>query len=563
MLEKVSDSSPHSVKAVACVNRYLNECLCSIRHRYKLIRVETLYDSHSPTVPWAEDEIALRNIHRLSVECLAPSLQDTTGLEDFENLWQPLANAIRSIARLKVLEWNAGPVPINVLKALEEQHPTASLKIDRWTRFSQQQELDQLEKGLCKSKQLTNLRAVFEDNDPNVMDRFLIVFKAIVSNARNLCDVRLNLRGSHGTQLDLSSTIALPNHNDEAVSQRKERKAPKVRHLTMDGPQILMSEETLRNCAAFIELGSLESIKFSRGQLTAGYFGAAASMLPNLKHVSLNFRSIAEEVDSDGLGKGPVCAAARTYLTSCSQLYSLNLWSWRKVIKVEDIVRRHGPTLETLQLHESEDDYPFMPSSIESSRPCLELSELKQLRTCCPALQHLTFDMNVKGGDVELESDEVNLSLLRELAQFESRLKNVQIYIESGPIKGRYRPAPSTDGFDSEEGENESSDSGEGLSTDRAVATLDGRDSRRPKEERTRVSHDQVMKHHVQYMWRCIYNGKIYGPRRLDVKVGEWESKMLVAYDRRRFFRVFPHERNDRPGQSVVKMHRRFGYKEG
>lgn len=170
------------------------------------------------------------------------------------------------------------------------------------------------------------------------------------------------------------------------------------------------------------------------------YLKAAATRLPNVKHVSMNFQVVQEET---------ILKAAKEYLLECSPLHSLSLWGWTAVLKLEEIVARHGQSLRSLQLHEKEDT--------KRRDLVLSQSDIEFLKESCPHLTELTLD----SADHGLGSDSGNIDIFRSLGDGKLKLQKVQVYLHSaGVVKMLEEPMETDSGHLGEvDSGNEDSDS--------------------------------------------------------------------------------------------------------
>ena len=206
-------------------------------------------------------------------------------------------------------------------------------------------------------------------------------------------------------------------------------------------------------------------------------------------------------------------------------LETLSLWSWWNVIPLTTVLR-HGPSLKSLQLHERESIDLNVP------RGLLKSEDVKAIRKACPKLQELTLDVDREMENWENEVE--NPQIWRELALFGKQLEKVQIYFDLGiareieKVRNRNRAGP----------EDESP-------ATKAVPTPDL----------------ASFVEYVKSIWKTVYANKNFGPRALDVKLGEWERKMATGYPapwilweqrNRRFLMARPDERDDRLGEGVV-----------
>jgi len=472
---------------------------------------------------------------------------------------------VSRIQNLKSLTWNAGPIPHSLLETLHNCHPKAVLKIFKFERFDNSLDhLDDSEVALSTYPTLTHLRAA-GGNHSAIHSYSFAAFKAIVANSQSLHYAGVVLPDNRSHQADFSQT-------EEELLERNETNQKKCRSLnslTLDGSELILSKDSLHQLDRYIEIRRLESLKFSRGLSEVTYFDNAATMLPNLKHVSLNFAAIPGSCCGVDGSQQPVLRAARRYLQECAPLQTLSLWAWNRVTNLRDLLARHGRTLTSLQLHEKE-GATWTESDYVESRPDVRLTDVLLLQENCPSLRDLTIDMNHDRGEFDLQAETRISNLLDGLAQFQPQLRKLQIYFNSGGSFALLYPQLGIDV--SSDDSNSSGDDRPVDDTDEEVTQQQtvrlGADSTTSlpwkrlrasavKKQTDTTDPEMVLQHYVQSIWKRLYGGATAGERLLDVKFGEWESKIHHYYirkDPRRYFELRPHERDDHVGECHIKM---------
>jgi hypothetical protein len=316
-----------------------------------------------------------------------------------------------------------------------------------------------------------------------------------------------------------------------------------------------MSKQTLDDWSAIIDFSSLRNLKFSRGIIDSTYFVHAAHMLPNLQHISLNFRYLQDVSEGE---KNDITSAAHQYLISCTPVKSLSLWSWMDVISLKDILTRHGETLTSLQLHEREN------ASDSSPRKILDCEDIKSITDVCFNLKDLTFDLNRTSSALKLDDTDANMEYIRILSKIGTRLSSLQIYFDVGSAYLATHPGYDGGAFASS-ADIQSGD--EGSSSDEDQGDHDGvhaipRRSYKP----IAPTIESVMSLYVQDIWKAVFGIQRAGKRVLTVKVGEWETirnhlivrAPMIGFRQQlhliRQFVVKPMERDDQYDQCSVKI---------
>lgn len=526
---------------------------------------------------WIYDADVLSNLRHLVVEksrswsFRGPDPHEID-YETFVECCEPFHEVIRRVQNLKSLTWNAGPVPHTLLETLHSYHPKAVLKVFKFDRFdSSLDRLDNAETALTRFPTLTHLRASgrLPRDSERAPQYSLAAFKNIVANSRSLRYAGIVI--ANGT-----NQVKFPQSEGELLGNGsiKRKKCQSLRSLTLDGAELKLSKDSLTELERYIETKHLESLKFSRGLPDVSYFEIAATMLPNLKHVSLNFSGITGTSLGDKKTQQPVLKAARDYLLECPPLQTLSLWAWNRVINLQDLIDRHGKTLMTLQLHEKEGLSTWTESDRVDQRPDVSPADVQLLRRSCLSLRDLTIDMTRHHKGFELQAETDMLQLLDELAYFKPQLRKLQIYLDTNGLAAFLYARPDDDlSTDDEEGNEDEGHVGgsddevvEGHTVEAGWDTTSSPRKRLPtstaKGQKEPADPEMVLQEYVQSIWKRLFGSATTGERLLDVKFGEWESKYVLQRnafegDSRRFFEVRPHERDDHIGECVVKMRKK------
>ena len=359
ILECVDDVSPQTTKnSLRFVNKAFYATTNIVGHRRKLLRFPPIGYFCPASDPdhnnldlssWLSNDDVLRGLHYLTIASNRRSEQmissDLEPRDQEETKFENLVSLVTKLGNLKVLNWSYhGPIPLAVVEALQEHHPKAELRVYSFDRFSATDDhQDPAELALAKSPNLTIIKtSIWHGGHGTHPDLREAAFKRIVATAPNLRFASV-VTGHSGCVIHMPTEEELEELEQQSkkfLTQNKPNNA--LRALTLDGYPL--NEETLKDWGKLVDLSKLESLKCSRGLPDATYFTYAPQVLTSLKHVSLNL----------SYGSQAVKNLIQTYIQDIAPLESLSLWSWIGIVPLDGILKRHGETLKTLQLHERE-----------------------------------------------------------------------------------------------------------------------------------------------------------------------------------------------------------------
>ena len=571
ILEFVDDESPLTTAFIAQVCTHFNVAVQLIRYRRLTIswsqqQQSWVSKSGLPQGKWETPEL-LRGLRHLTVHkgdlplLVNDSSDDENRDEDDEDETQlpsetidlvplqQLTSVLRDASNIKTLTWKVDYLPPHeITESLQAHQPRAKLNIFRAKRLAELVGLLPSEKALAASPCL-NTFSMLASDETCIEDH--MAFQVIVALAPNLKFASLvSLPLMRSSDAELSGRWRAKPELWFPESKEQRRPNSSIRHLTLDG--WCMSAETLEFWSRYIDLGSLDSFKCSRGSVYTSYFQRAPQLLKNLKHVSLNLNPHERNEHTS--------AAIEQYIATCSALSSLSLWSWRGGVALPTILAQHGSTLTELHLHEREDDWMNL-------RNVLSLEELQSIRISCPNLKVLTFDLNRFSRQLKVEDYE---EIMNELSKF--NLDILQIYLDCGlpwlaQSQSRHMDCNDPD-FHIEQiniplggwciGDDQ-------FSNAITVGTLDARIPYTiTPENKVNVYPPSTNKEICRFLlfaWKSIFGTRATGPRHLDMKFGEWERKhapMLPGMRGRRDVRVWcrarPHEKDDKQDWCVVEI---------
>lgn len=561
ILGYVNDESPKTTSALTLVSKYFYSAVKLVRYYRTTLNWS---DDHTSWIVQAnvdcKDPELLQRVRILTVGPRLAKLRKTQPVADDE-----LVDILSKASNIKVLIWKpALPPSAGTIEALEKYHPKAQLRISRITipqlaSHSDPQRTTLTAAALLKTTCLRTLGIRRQGSGEEIGS---LDYRILISESPNLEFVSVIS--------DHSETAPA----DDSYSAGRN----KLRHLTLDGWEL--SQDTVNYWSKHIDLSSLESFKCSRGFLSPSYFRCAADLLPGLRHVSLNL--------SPRESSKETAEAVQTYISSCSPLTKLSLWSWIGKVSLETILKQHGSTLESLQLHEREEvGDPKGPK-------VMSLDDIRSIRASCPNLRSFTFDLKRLSKQPRIDDYR---PILEELVKM--NLNALEIYLDSGLLfKHVVNDAADSSDDEDEDGEDDQEDTQEVSST--AAVLSNSRDSAMRALKSCGGAFDSsgldpIKLKHVQHqyifnrdhtedpgqielhpptsaddictftseMWKFVFGTRVSGARVLDLKFGEWERNSLPLLtdpygepyeDLRVWTRSKPHERDDKAGQCFAEM---------
>ena len=449
---------------------------------------------------------------------------------------QLIAKLISKAGNIRSLTWNSDIcISKKIIETLVKHHPKATLKILSWHCVSspQNHRFESVAEilGSCPALTVLRSRIIYDDRvyQRDVREK---TFRRIVSTAPNLKHASIiTILSSVSTSRSRAPFLAWAEGRYHEYYHHTHPNAS-LRTLTLDGYPI--SKNTLLDWGRFVDLSKLEEFKCTRGPVDVSYFEVAPALLTNLRHLSLNLAAHL-------FGGSHAADATVKFLQTCHPLESISIWSWSGTIPLEVILKHHGKTLTTLQLHERDHFYPRKVPTIE---------QIGQIREQCPKLEDLTIDMNRRGPALDVKAERLNMNKIREIAKFGTQLVKLQIYFDLGlksfrSGEGAYDYDPYFDEDLDDDGESDDEDYA------RAI-------------QRAKASENVVppttteIKPFLAVLWKTVFGGRVTntGRRELDVKFGEWERKFGGAWGQhaswiqgeeknKTYWHVRPAERDD------------------
>ncbi|RVX73284.1 hypothetical protein B0A52_02926 [Exophiala mesophila] len=582
--------SPWSVPAVRRVNKHFRDVIALVQDRqvdltwsdqhghfvrkkhYRFNsgkRNGTSVSSPPYNATWKNNDV----LQRVRLLTIAPF--ETSPTQPTPNITTELVDILKTAKNVKTLKWLPSTIPSDeVIKALSVHHPTAQLIVNRMSYCYhavggvQKARLLNLEDSLASSTNLSMLGIRgHADHHAHGIQRVCsgshVNYPKIIASAPSLKTVSI-----------IDCRVPLQNNmaNDAELNKITQR-SKTIRHLTLE--MWPLCAKTLDFWNRIVDLSYLETLKHTRGEVEASYFPRAAQLLTGLRHFSLNMRAVADVGSAEA-------EAARLFVTSCSPLTTLSLWSWIGIVSLDAIMQQHGPTLTALHLHEREEIWPVR------SRKVLSLDDIRLIRTSCPNLKIFTFDLRRQSRQPKIEDYRQILEEIRHM-----NLEHLEIYLDSGLLYLSIPVQPHIDDLeqnDDDEDIDGDEDEEDGADSEKQILLVNhcggaytqaGLTSRRiPKELELQAPPGMELLEEETYLhppsaaddicefagdvWKFVFAARKSGPRLLDMKFGEWERVTMPRLyqvhfaerqkDVRTWVRARPHERDDLQGQCFAQL---------
>ncbi|KIW83993.1 hypothetical protein Z517_03239 [Fonsecaea pedrosoi CBS 271.37] len=567
VLEYVDNESPRTMAAVARTCKYFNFVTQLVRYRHITVHWDCERESWVDMAgrkqeEWETPELlqGLRHLTACKGDLPALILElgngDLPGARNLCEKLDRLQSVLRNASNLKTLTWKTSYLPTKgIVETLQAHQPKVKLDIFRARRLGLAQIPLESEKVLAaatclNSLSMTTMQATcIEDH---------LVFHMILKSAPNL-EFASILSFPPMESYSPTVTFLRPNLDSWFPPDLEGKQGTSLRHLTLDGWGI--SAECLEFWSEYVNLASLRGLKCSRGPIYSSFFDRAPKLLTNLKSFSTN---LGAEPRSDVFLR-----AVKEYIATCPPLETLSLWSWRGKVPLSTILNRHGATLRDLQLHECE-----APESIHP-RDAFSAEELQSIRLSCPRLKVLTLDLNRVSAQLRVEEYEAILDELRKM-----NLDKIQIYVENGlpwfrqaDLQIITRESSWMEALRRVDNDQTDIRLPSGCDFDGAFGhalpvTVQNSDRSWPHlscdEELTLLPPTSYVAlcRFLIGAWKIIFGSRTWGPRQLDVKLGEWEKKYQptdyyireLRRDSRAWVRAKPHERDDMVGECFVEL---------
>ncbi|KAK1220166.1 hypothetical protein PQX77_017087 [Marasmius sp. AFHP31] len=358
------------------------------------VRWENLESSHHPQSQQADDGNPSRFI---------PSEKSV------EKRWGPFIEFISRVLNVRDLEFDCGEqVPIVLLRALEDKHPSCRLHVKSWTRLCDDMPLnDPYEKALARSALLASIDAVNWDS----RELYQAAFNRIIASAPRLNTITYYEEFS----MQCTDPEVSPQELSEVQreKERLRRVAPKkragLRNLQWTGLDlsVLKHMETMFDLQDIHSLDALDVI--DRHWLE---YAESNGILSRLRHFKI---TINRTNDDDGSFK----ASLDVFLSSGRPLESLSIHHYHDNVDFPSALYYHGDTLRSLSLGEPETGYG-------RRRPVLSQVDMDFIRFRAPHLESLQIDINRT-----INPNESEAAIYKIISSFPN-LRTLTIYYDLG-----------------------------------------------------------------------------------------------------------------------------------
>ncbi|KAH8831725.1 hypothetical protein DL96DRAFT_845173 [Flagelloscypha sp. PMI_526] len=300
--------------------------------------------------------------------------------------WETFVSFVRQLSCLYSLTWdNTSPIPITVLEALHQRHPSSHLHIPNWSRRDRSAKFgeDAGEQILARSPCLQTISATYSLESGLGWDYTEAALSQIVALAPNLKSVRCLRQEIGGCCVCVMTDEARQFFDAESAKFTNSLVTPSVKHAV---PEILwpnLKVGVLSSWSRFLDFGQTTRLDLDLVGMELLVY-VASSPLPLFPHLkALSFRvPWNENVD--------VANALQRFVAAFNPLQELTVKSYRyhDFLDLEQCLHLHGRTLTSLTLHQEEDRHRYQV------RQVLSPEQLQLIASNCVSLRHLGIDVN-------------------------------------------------------------------------------------------------------------------------------------------------------------------------
>ncbi|KAL1744997.1 hypothetical protein HDZ31DRAFT_37347 [Schizophyllum fasciatum] len=514
IFEMVHQASPRSILAIMLCNKRLHMVArpFSVRHllldMHSYRRAETqcrilrlLEDDSS----WARAAIrtitARATLHGATV--MRSALIASWLAQPSE--WVQLVSLLSLLPKLVDFIFDCpSPMPLCLISALQELQPQASLHVRHWTRESPDIPFDYPpELALAESPQLRTLDADVWYGMREA-DYQWPAFVRIISRAPNLHAFGWRRRHVGGCVMYSTSyeDAAIRNNERKRFRVQPTKKAIKsVDHASLDS-------YALRALAHIVDWAKVESLRELQLENNAA-IQLNPEALSSLSTLEVRMPVCTDEDDPQ---RRQTVNRLSHFLALLRPLECLSIMNLHDLRPLQAVLLHHGPRLRKLHLHEME-----LPIGNGPTRRTLTPEQLAVINRACYCLEDFALDLDRT--PAHTYEDDVCAAL----AQFPA-LRKLTLHLDLG--LGRFTH----------------------------------------RERVCAEAYTPLNASHAVEAWHFVQQRKVGVPlEELVVCVGEQDRElgwgypatwMVREHDERRYFRVIPHERDDRPGEVIVQTHR-------
>ncbi|KAK7443555.1 hypothetical protein VKT23_015728 [Stygiomarasmius scandens] len=270
------------------------------------------------------------------------------------------------------------PMPIKLLDALHSSQPNIQLHIRNWTRKSIDTRFgDPGELALASSPLLRTIHASVYDGDGEI-DLQRAAFMRIVVLAPNLESYSWSSHSTGGCVIHMMSH----EQYQEEAQLRKEFDVDQPVKKVLKAVHIDHEVSWVKNQAGIVDLSKLERLEGVH--VSRNIDVGLGDIFSSLKVLDIQVMLWRTEINLESF---------QGFLCSLPSLEELSILDGLTYINLNGLMSYHGPTLHTLQLHETEN------TSLQDPRKTLSLDDLCLIRDSCPHLCNLGIDISYVRAD--------------------------------------------------------------------------------------------------------------------------------------------------------------------
>ncbi|KAF9255730.1 hypothetical protein L218DRAFT_1008242 [Marasmius fiardii PR-910] len=297
----------------------------------------------------------------------------TPSAEEIREKWSSIIVFISRTIQLRVLVFDCREqIPVMLLEAVQNEHPSCRLHVRNWTRLRPDVKVGDLsEEALARSPCLRSIQAVLGVGSRR-MNLNVAAFQRVISLSPNLEQISYKARYGRGGRIGI---YYIHESLEEEIS------AFSVEHPARKDIKFIswqsMNLETIQSWERFMNFNAISTLDLGwvEDKEVFEYIGSH-QVFGSIKYLSFRIER-----------RFPEYKQAVTHcLSSLPALESLAIINYYHVIDLESLLSSHGESLRSLSLHQIE--FP------NRSRAVPTLDQLRLVRSSAPNLETLEFDLD-------------------------------------------------------------------------------------------------------------------------------------------------------------------------
>ncbi|KAK7443559.1 hypothetical protein VKT23_015732 [Stygiomarasmius scandens] len=274
------------------------------------------------------------------------------------------------------------PMPVNLIDTLHSSQPNIQLHIQNWTRKSIDTPFgDPGELALTSSPLLRTIHAsVYDYRGDGKIDLQRAAFMRIVALAPNLESYSWSSRSTGGCVMQMLSR----KQSQEQARLRKEFDVDQPVKKILKGIHVDHEVSLVKDQAGMVDLSKLERLEGVH--ISRNIDVGLGDIFSSLKVLDIKVMVRRTELSPESF---------QGFLCSLPSLEELSVSDGLKYINLGDLMSYHGPTLQTLCLHETE------TTDLQDPRRTLSIDDLCLIRDSCPHLCSLGIDISYIRADLQ------------------------------------------------------------------------------------------------------------------------------------------------------------------